>query len=121
MGMASAGTLAAAVEEGAERLAAAGVDNPGGDARMLRDLFVGGEPDPLGRAADHLAGVAAISVGIAANVSFETGLPVRVRELLAGGTWLQRWVRPWALASAVVAVVATLVARLLIQVQVRYR
>lgn len=35
MGMAPAGTIAAAVEGAAERLAAAGVDNPGGDARML--------------------------------------------------------------------------------------
>lgn len=35
MGLAPEGTLAAAVEVAAERLGAAGVDNPGGDARLL--------------------------------------------------------------------------------------
>ena len=56
----------------------------GGDARMLRDLFLpsrDGATDPLGRAADHLAGVAAVSVGIAANASLR-GAPVVIAELL---------------------------------------
>ena len=46
---------------------------------MLRDLFLpsgDGATDPLGRAADHEAGVAAVSVGIAANASLERGAPV---------------------------------------------
>ncbi|MFD7712621.1 Gfo/Idh/MocA family protein [Streptomyces sp. NPDC059785] len=55
----------------------------GGDVRMLADLF--GErtdPDPLGRAADATAGARSLVTGLAANHSFETGLPVRARELL---------------------------------------
>ena len=55
----------------------------GGDARMLRDVFApGAAPDPLGRAADHRAGVAAVSTGIAANASFASGAPVCVATLL---------------------------------------
>ncbi len=54
----------------------------GGDARMLRDIFVGGEADPLGRAADHRSGAWSILTGIAANKSFASGLPVRVEDLV---------------------------------------
>jgi predicted dehydrogenase len=54
----------------------------GGDERMLYDIFVGDKADPLGRAADHRAGTRSILTGIAANVSFQTGLPVHVDELL---------------------------------------
>jgi predicted dehydrogenase len=54
----------------------------GGDARMLRDIFVGGEPDPLARAADHRGGAWSILTGIAANKSFASGLPVRVEDLV---------------------------------------
>jgi predicted dehydrogenase len=53
----------------------------GGDARMLRDIFVGGEDDPLGRAADHRAGAWAILTGIAANRSFASGESVLVEDL----------------------------------------
>ena len=59
----------------------------GGDARMLRDLFVGDEADPLGRKADHLAGVAAVSVGIAANESYRSGQAVLVASMVSGKTW----------------------------------
>ncbi|MEU6371626.1 Gfo/Idh/MocA family oxidoreductase [Streptomyces sp. NPDC046909] len=54
----------------------------GGDVRMLEDLF--GEPvaDPLGRAADAVDGARSLVTGLAANRSFETGGPVRTRELL---------------------------------------
>ncbi|TPQ23526.1 Gfo/Idh/MocA family protein [Streptomyces sporangiiformans] len=56
----------------------------GGDIRMLADLF--GErtdaPDALGRAADATDGARSLVTGLAANRSFETGLPVRVRDLL---------------------------------------
>ncbi|MDQ0948717.1 putative dehydrogenase [Streptomyces phaeochromogenes] len=55
----------------------------GGDVRMLADLFgprSGG--DALGRAADAVDGVRSLVTGLAANESFETGLPVRVRDLL---------------------------------------
>jgi len=55
----------------------------GGDARLLADLF-GAErlPDPLNRAAGHRDGATSILTGIAANKSFETGLPVHVSELV---------------------------------------
>ena len=53
----------------------------GGDKRLLRDLFVGDLADPLGRAADHRSGSDSILVGIAANRSLATGLPVTIAEL----------------------------------------
>ncbi|QIY74287.1 Gfo/Idh/MocA family oxidoreductase [Streptomyces sp. RLB1-33] len=56
----------------------------GGDVRMLADLF--GErtdgADPLGRAADAVDGARSLVTGLAANRSFESGLPVRARALL---------------------------------------
>ncbi|MFC8668461.1 Gfo/Idh/MocA family protein [Streptomyces sp. NPDC057199] len=55
----------------------------GGDVRMLADLFgdrSGG--DALGRAADAVDGARSLVTGLAANESFVTGLPVRVRDLL---------------------------------------
>ncbi len=54
----------------------------GGDERMLYDIFVGDKKDPLERAADHRSGARSILTGIAANKSFQTGLPVNVDELL---------------------------------------
>jgi len=54
----------------------------GGDKRLLRDVFEGGEADPLGCAAGHIDGALSILTGIAANQSMATGLPVRVRDLL---------------------------------------
>jgi len=53
----------------------------GGDVRLLSDIFVGDQADPLGRAADHRAGAASILVGIAANKSIATGMPVRIRDI----------------------------------------
>jgi predicted dehydrogenase len=55
----------------------------GGDERMLADIF--GAPagdDPLGRAATQHDGVLSLLTGVAANRSFETGLPVRVDDIL---------------------------------------
>ena len=85
----------------------------GGDARMLRDLFLpsgDGATDPLGRAADHLAGVAAVSVGIAANASLERGAPVVIAELLGAqrAPWPLRRVVPVGAAIAAVAVAVVL-------------
>jgi hypothetical protein len=57
-------------------------DHGGGDSRMLADIFAGGQEDPLGRAADHVAGAMSILTGIAANKSFATGLPVQVSGLV---------------------------------------
>ncbi|MFF7133057.1 Gfo/Idh/MocA family oxidoreductase [Streptomyces sp. NPDC008196] len=54
----------------------------GGDVRMLADLFGEPEADPLGRAADEIAGARSLVTGLAANRSFESGGPVRTRDLL---------------------------------------
>ncbi|WP_405666464.1 Gfo/Idh/MocA family oxidoreductase [Streptomyces sp. NBC_01166] len=56
----------------------------GGDAILLMDVFrrdLRLEDDPLGRAADHRDGLRAVAVGIAANQSLVTGLPVTVDAL----------------------------------------
>lgn len=86
----------AAVEQGAARLTlrpfwAPPVQIPvegwtrrghgGADARMTR-VLLGGEPDPLGRAATARDGALALLTGLAANRSLETGAPVRVADLL---------------------------------------
>lgn len=57
----------------------------GGDRRLLDDIFIGGQSDPLGRAAGYLEGAQSIMVGIAANQSMATGLPVTVPRLWASG------------------------------------
>jgi predicted dehydrogenase len=57
-------------------------EHGGGDALLLRDIFTDAAPDPLGRAADHLAGARSILTGIAANRSFESGMPVDVADLV---------------------------------------
>ncbi|WP_410638772.1 Gfo/Idh/MocA family protein [Amycolatopsis sp. lyj-346] len=54
----------------------------GGDERMLAELLGDAEPDALGCAADHDAGLQALLTGLAANRSLETGRPVPVEELL---------------------------------------
>lgn len=54
----------------------------GGDARMLQDVFGARVEDPLHRAADAADGARSLVTGLAANRSFETGLPVRTRDLL---------------------------------------
>ena len=54
----------------------------GGDRRMLDAIFVGSSEDPLGHAADQVAGAMSILTGIAANKSFATGLPVQVSNLV---------------------------------------
>ncbi|KOV96774.1 dehydrogenase [Streptomyces sp. NRRL B-1140] len=54
----------------------------GGDVRMLEDLFGVSVADPLGRAADAVDGARSLVTGLAANRSFESGGPVRTRDLL---------------------------------------
>jgi predicted dehydrogenase len=56
----------------------------GGDARLLRMLFVGDLPDPLGLMAGSRAGAMSILTGVAANKSIATGKPIRVASLLRG-------------------------------------
>ncbi|APX33287.1 dehydrogenase [Brachybacterium sp. P6-10-X1] len=54
----------------------------GGDALLLRDVFVGPTDDELGRPSDHRDGFRAISVGICGNESLATGGPVDVADFL---------------------------------------
>jgi predicted dehydrogenase len=54
----------------------------GGDERMLAELLGDAEPDELGCAAGHDAGLQALLTGLAANRSLATGRPVAVTELL---------------------------------------
>jgi len=61
---------------------AGGAGHGGGDERMLADIFGGGSPDPLGRAATHRDGALSLLTGLAANQSFATGLPVRADDIL---------------------------------------
>ena len=56
----------------------------GGDALLLADVFRGPSADPLGRPSDYTDGLRSVSVGIAANLSLETGLPVQIAELAIG-------------------------------------
>ncbi|MBN2449812.1 MAG: Gfo/Idh/MocA family oxidoreductase [Lentisphaeria bacterium] len=56
----------------------------GGDARLLRDLFVGVQDNSLGHAAGYVDGANSVLTGIAANLSMRTGLPVHVRDLVQG-------------------------------------
>ncbi|WP_222853378.1 Gfo/Idh/MocA family protein [Fodinicola acaciae] len=53
----------------------------GGDAKLLRDVFVGASGDPLSRASDYRDGVRSIAVGIAANTSIATGHPITIADL----------------------------------------
>lgn len=56
----------------------------GADPRMLAEIFApAGSPDPLKRAATHIDGAASVLVGIAANLSIESGELVDLRELFA--------------------------------------
>jgi predicted dehydrogenase len=55
----------------------------GGDARLLQHLFSGQVlEDPLGHMAGSRDGAMSILIGVAANQSIRTGLPVNIRELL---------------------------------------
>jgi hypothetical protein len=49
---------------------------------MLAELLGDADPDPLGCAADHDAGLQALLTGLAANRSLATGAPVAVEQLL---------------------------------------
>lgn len=53
----------------------------GGDGKLLKDIFVGSGDDPLKRAAGFNEGAKSILVGIAANRSFETRQPVKIKDL----------------------------------------
>jgi predicted dehydrogenase len=56
----------------------------GGDAVMLEAIFKpNGHADPLGRDASHIDGLASILVGISANESIRTGMPVDCDKIIA--------------------------------------
>ena len=61
----------------------------GGDERMLADIFGSADAattdDPLGRASTQRDGALSLLTGLAANRSFETGLPVHVDDILKLG------------------------------------
>lgn len=65
----------------------------GGDAVLLRDVFVGVSGDPLGRASDWGDGVRSMAVGLAGNRSLDTGRAVGVDELEIGTAQLALEVR----------------------------
>ncbi|MDD3115767.1 MAG: Gfo/Idh/MocA family oxidoreductase [Victivallaceae bacterium] len=54
----------------------------GGDKRLLDHLFRGAKVDPLGHAAGCEDGAKSILIGIAANKSMKTGLPVEIKTLV---------------------------------------
>ena len=54
----------------------------GGDVRLLDHLFLGAKNDPLGHAAGYADGAKSILIGIAANKSMQTGLPVELKTLV---------------------------------------
>jgi predicted dehydrogenase len=57
----------------------------GGDAAMLDDIFLPDPPaDKYVRDSDERGGAASILIGVAANRCFETGLPVKVADLVTG-------------------------------------
>ena len=57
-------------------------EHGGGDARLLKMLIEGNQPDPLGKMADSRAGVMSVIIGAAANESMKQGKSIRVSELL---------------------------------------
>lgn len=52
----------------------------GGDPVLLNDIFGVPQPDPLKRAASHIAGAMSIMTGICANKSMASGMPVKVKD-----------------------------------------
>ncbi len=54
----------------------------GGDPLLLRDIFGPPGEDKFNRAASHIDGAKSILTGIAGNISLQTGLPVKVDELV---------------------------------------
>ena len=56
----------------------------GGDAHLLRDVFVGPGEDELGRTASWRDGVRSMAVGLAGNRSLATGNAVRIADLDLG-------------------------------------
>ena len=62
----------------------------GGDERLLRMLFRGDLPDPLGQFAGSKDGSMSILIGIAANRSIREHRPVTIEELVSFDRWKER-------------------------------
>jgi predicted dehydrogenase len=56
----------------------------GGDARLLRDIFIGPSEDRLGHAATWRDGAQSVAVGLAGNLSLATGQAVQIAHLELG-------------------------------------
>ncbi len=56
----------------------------GADSRIRDHLFRPETPDPLRQRADSRAGAMSVLIGVAANQSIATGLPVGIQDLLQG-------------------------------------
>lgn len=54
----------------------------GGDPVLLHDIFGTPTDDPYERKANHIDGARSILTGIAANRSMQTGMPVKIKELV---------------------------------------
>ena len=55
----------------------------GGDERLLRMLFRGDLPDPLGQFAGSRDGAMSILIGIAANKSIQEHRPININDLVS--------------------------------------
>jgi hypothetical protein len=55
----------------------------GGDVRLLNDVFLGAGENPLGHAAGYIDGAKSILIGISANKSMASGMPVQVKDLVS--------------------------------------
>ncbi len=62
----------------------------GGDERLLKMLFGGGLPDPLGHKASSIDGALSVLTGAAANVSITQGRQVDIDELIGDSSLLKR-------------------------------
>lgn len=61
-----------------------GSGHGGGDVRLRDMLFRGNVPDPLNHLAGSRAGAMSILIGVAANHSVASGMPVEISRLLSG-------------------------------------
>ena len=54
----------------------------GADPQLMEDIFAPKGNDPLKRLSSHIDGIKSIMVGIAANESIKTGMPIKIRDLI---------------------------------------
>lgn len=56
----------------------------GGDIALLKALYIGNQPDPLGKQAGSAEGLDSIIIGAAANISIREKRIVNIQDLIAG-------------------------------------